>query len=164
MAPINVSRVASGIRVVALVEAAKAVVVLLAGFGVLTLVHRDVHAFAAQLVERLHLDPANKYPRIFIDAVSRLTDARLWLLASLAMIYAVVRAVEAYGLWRGRAWAEWFALVTGGIYLPIELYELTQGITSVKVAACVINIAIVGYMAYALCRSKQNRKTELVRN
>ena len=148
------SRISRGVRAVALVEAAKAVIVLLAGFGILTLIHRDVHAFAAQLVERLHLNPSNKYPRIFVDAADQLNDARLWLLAALAMTYAMLRAVEAYGLWRGRAWAEWIALLTGAMYLPAELYELTRGVTWIKAAAIVINIGVVVYMAYALRRSK----------
>jgi uncharacterized membrane protein (DUF2068 family) len=153
------SRPSGGVRVVALVEAAKAALVLLAGFGILSFLHRDVHAIAAQLIERLHLDPANKYPRIFIDAAERVTDARLWLLAWLAMTYAMLRAVEAYGLWRDRIWAEWIALVTGAIYLPVEIYELTRGITFVKVFAIVVNLVVVGYMAYVVRRSGQKRTT-----
>jgi uncharacterized membrane protein (DUF2068 family) len=143
----NVSR---GIRAVALVEAAKAILVLLAGFGLLALIHRDVHALAEKLFEHMHLNPARRYPRIFIDAASKLTDARLWMMATFAFLYASFRAIEAYGLWRERAWAEWFALVTGAVYLPVELYELALGITWIKVGAIMVNIGIVAYMAYAI--------------
>ncbi|MCZ7627423.1 MAG: DUF2127 domain-containing protein [Candidatus Methylomirabilis sp.] len=41
--------------------------------------------------------------------------------------YASVRFVEAYGLWLERRWAEWFAAVSGGIYIPFEIYELLYG-------------------------------------
>ena len=74
------------------------------------------------------------FPRIFVDAAATVTDARLWALALTAMVYAAVRFAEAYGLWRQRAWAEWFAILTGSLYLPVELYELTVSVTAVKVA------------------------------
>lgn len=142
--------IARGVRAVALVEAAKAALVLLAGLGLLALIHRDVHALAEKVLEHMHLNPARRYPRIFIDAANNLTDSRLRMLASLAFLYATFRAIEAYGLWRERAWAEWFALVTSAIYLPIEGHELFLGFTWLKIAALLINIGIVVYMGYAL--------------
>lgn len=96
--------------------------------------------------------PASRYPRIFLDAATHLTDARLWLLATLAGAYGLVRFVEAYGLWRGRRWAEWFAVVSGGIYIPFELYELFGGATWLSFGALLANISIVGLMINALLR------------
>lgn len=145
----------TGVRAVALVEAAKAALVLLAGFGLLTLIHRDVQAVAEHLVRVSHLNPASKYPRIFIEAADNVTDARLWFFAGLAALYAGVRAVEAYGLWRERRWAEWFALASGGIYLPVEIYELVRRPSWLKVAILVTNAAVVAYMAYALRHSAE---------
>lgn len=39
--------------------------------------------------------------RVFIEASANINDARLRLLAALAFLYAGVRFIEAYGLWRG---------------------------------------------------------------
>jgi uncharacterized membrane protein (DUF2068 family) len=144
--------VRSGVRTVAAFEAAKGVVVLLAGFGLLGLIHRDVQTAAEHFVERLHLNPARHYPHIFIDAASQATDARLWMLAWLAFCYATLRLVEAYGLSRERRWAQWFALISGGVYLPLEVVELALGVTVFKALALVVNAGIVGYMAYVLRR------------
>src|ERR1700691_2323764 len=118
-----------GIPAVALVKAVKAGLVLIASFGLLSLVHHDVRALAEHLVGWLHLNPAKKYPGLFLEAASRLTDARLLGFAALAIVYAVMREIEAYALWHQRRWAEWFALVSGGVYLPIEIYELARGVT-----------------------------------
>jgi uncharacterized membrane protein (DUF2068 family) len=145
-----------GVRAIALIEATKGAVVLLAGFGLLALIHEDVQTLAEMLVGRLHLDAARKYPRIFIDAASHMTDARLWLLAGLAMLYACARAVEAYGLWRGRRWAEWFALVTALIYVPLEILAIIHRVTWIKVLALVVNSLVVGYMAYVLYHHKRH--------
>ena len=142
-----------GLRTVAAFEAAKGVIVLVAGFGLLALVHRDAQAVAERFVGHLHLNPAKHYPRIFIDAAARLTDARLWMLAWLAACYAAVRMVEAYGLWRARRWAEWFAAISGGIYLPLEVFELTRGVTWVRLCTLVVNLGIVAYMVRTLWRS-----------
>src|ERR1043165_7789130 len=114
----------TGVRTVALFEAFKGGLVLAAGLGLLALIHRDVQAFAEKLVRMSHLDPASHYPRIFIDAASHVTNARLWGFAAAAAAYPLVRGVEAYGLWMERRWAEWFALISGSLYLPVEIYEL----------------------------------------
>lgn len=142
----------------AIVEAAKAGLVYLAGFGLLALIHRDVQAMAERFVTRLHLNPARRYPRIFIDVATRLDDdRRLWMLASFAMAYAVMRSVEAYGLWRERRWAEWFALGTAALYLPLEVYEIHAHVTWVRVTALVVNAAIVVVMALALRESRRQK-------
>ena len=67
-----------------------------------------------------------------------------------ALVYAAVRGVEAYGLWHGRRWAEWFAALAGGIYIPVELYELVHRPGWLAFAALVLNLAIVLLMLRAL--------------
>jgi uncharacterized membrane protein (DUF2068 family) len=137
----------AGLRAVALFEAAKGVAVVAAGFGLMALIHRDVQAVAEDIVRHLHLNPAQHYPRIFLDAAAKATDAWLWVLALTSLLYSTVRFAEAYGLWRQRAWAEWFGIFTGGIYLPVELYELTVSVTLVKVAVFLVNLFIVAWLA-----------------
>jgi len=147
-----VTRLFLGLRAVALFEAAKGALVLAAGFGLARLVHRDAEQAAEELVGRLHLDPAKHYPRIFIDLAANLSDAQLWALAALAAAYAALRFTETYGLWFGRRWGEWIAAVSGGIYVPVELYELSRGVSWIKLAALSLNAAVVAYMCYALWR------------
>lgn len=138
----------AGLRTVAALEAAKGALVMLAGLGLLSLVHRDVQEAAESVVSHLHLNPARGYPRVFIEAATRVTDTRLWLLASGAFTYSVARGIEAYGLWRARAWAEWFAIVSGAIYMPFEVFELVRQATALRAAVLLANAAIVGYVCY----------------
>lgn len=147
-----------GLRVVALFEATKGALVLSVGFGLLAFIHKDLHLAAEQLVRHIHLNPARHYPQIFIDAANHLTDSRLLAMAVAAFLYSVVRFVEAFGLWRQRQWAEWFALLTGGMYIPVEFYENLRGVTWAKATVLTVNAAIVMYMAYVLYRSGQRRK------
>jgi uncharacterized membrane protein (DUF2068 family) len=135
-----------GVRVVALFEGLKGVLVLVAGVGLLRLVHHDLQAIAERVVRLSHLNPARHYPRIFIDLASRTTDARLKLLAAMAFVYAMVRLVEAYGLWTTRVWAEWFAIVSGAAFLPLETLELWRRATWTRGAVLLINLALVAYL------------------
>jgi uncharacterized membrane protein (DUF2068 family) len=124
--------------------------VLIAGFGLVGLVHREGDRVAELLVSHLHLNAANQHSRIFVDLLADLASGRLWLLAALALTYACVRFIEAYGLWRSRAWAKWVAALSGGIYVPFELYELYLGFSWLKLAALTINVAIVAYMGHSI--------------
>jgi uncharacterized membrane protein (DUF2068 family) len=144
----HVKEIAVGVRAVALFEALKGTLVLVAGFGLLSLVHRDLQDLAERLVQHSHLNPASHYPRVFIEAASRMSDSRLRTLAVLAFVYSVVRFVEAYGLWHMRAWAEWFAIISGCVYLPIELYELFDRPTHLRGLVLFANASIVAYLLY----------------
>ncbi len=147
-----------GLRVVALFEAAKGALVLLAGFGMLAFIHRDLHLGVERLVRHFHLNPASRYPRIFIDLADHVTNTQLWLLALSALLYALFRFIEAYGLWHQRRWAEWFAVLVGGIYIPLEVFEFTRGMTWPKVTLLIVNAGIVAYLSLILYRSRQKRK------
>ena len=142
----NTRRTEVGLRTVAAFEAIKGVLVLAAGLGLLSLLHHNVQQAAESVVRHLHLNPAHHYPRVFIDAATRVTDTQMWLLASGAFAYAIVRRVEAYGLWRLQAWAEWFAILSGTVYLSFEIYELTHHATALKAAILLTNAGIVGYV------------------
>jgi len=144
----------AGIRVVALFEAAKGAVVVLAGFGLLALIHRDAQALAEEIVRHLHLNPAKHLPHIFLDAAAAATDARLWALALTALLYAAIRFGEAYGLWRNRVWAEWFGILSGVLYLPVELYELTVSVSAVKLGVLLVNLVVVGWLCRVRWRAR----------
>lgn len=149
----------AGIRVVATVEATKGLLVLAVGAGLFSLIHRDVQAAAEHIVRVFHLNPASRTPRIFLDLAEHATSSRLQLLALGALAYASLHLVEAWGLWRRRRWAEWLTVVAGGIYIPVELYELWKGVTWPKVGLLAVNLVIVAYLARDLWRSKRQRGT-----
>jgi uncharacterized membrane protein (DUF2068 family) len=142
-------------QAVAVFEAVKGVAVLAGGFGLLSLLHRDVRHLAEALIAGLHLDPDRHFPHIFLEASTQLTDARLWLFAGLAALYASVRLAEAYGLWHGYRWAAWLGAAGGAIYVPVELYELLQRVSALRVATLLLNIAIVVYLLWMLERQRR---------
>ena len=70
----------------------------------------------------------------------------LYLLGVAIAAYAALEGVEAIGLWLGRRWAEYLTFVATVVFVPYEIYELTKSVTTLKVLALVINLAIVAYL------------------
>ncbi len=138
----------AGLRSIAVLEALKGIAVLALGLGLLHYLHRDVGDAAERLLRHLHMNPARHYARVFLEAAYRLNDGNLWGMAAGAAAYSIVRFIEAYGLWNARVWAEWFALLSGCLYLPWEVVEVVKHATPIRWAVLLGNIAIVLYMAY----------------
>jgi uncharacterized membrane protein (DUF2068 family) len=67
-----------------------------------------------------------------------------WLLGG----YGVLQIVEGFGLWGGWLWAEYLAAVATSMFIPIEVYELTEHVTIVKALAILVNVAAVGYLVF----------------
>ena len=142
------------LRTVALFESGKAILALVAGFGLLSLGPREIQHFVERLVAHSQLNPAAHYPRIFLEFAAQATNVHLLLIAAGAMAYSLLRFVEAYGLWHGRRWAEWLAAISGAIYVPFELMELHRHVTWIGITALVLNVVIVGIMLYCVYHSK----------
>jgi uncharacterized membrane protein (DUF2068 family) len=142
------------IKAIAVLEAFKGLVVLMAGSGALLLIHRDLQEIAMKLVEHAHLNPASKYPSIFIEAAANTQNTRLLLLAAGAAAYSLLRFVEAYGLWHDAVWAQLLAAVSGALYIPFEIGHLVHRTDGLSLAILLINVGVVVVMIGAL-RSRQ---------
>ena len=148
------------IRAVAFIEACKGAVVLVAATGLLTLLHKDLNELGTRLVAHTHLNPASKYPHIFLDALTHLDEPRVLALAAGAFAYAAVRLLEAYGLFRQRAWAEWLAALSGALYVPLEIVEVLHKPTALDMAVLVANAVVVAVMIRALIRRRSSRAAQ----
>lgn len=139
-----------GLRAVATMELLKGLAVVAIGFGLVTLSRRDIDVedIASGLLWVLHVGPQRRLSMIFMNAAAKLDDMNLVRVAIGAAIYSTLRFVEAYGLWRARVWAEWLALISGSIYLPLEIYEIAHRPTLAKWVILIINVLIVVYMAW----------------
>ena len=143
---------------IACFEAAKGVVVVLAGLGLLSLLHRDVQAIGHDLIDALHISPTHHLVGVFLRLLDHLNDRQVWQFAGIAFIYASVRLIEAYGLWHDRKWAEWFAALSGAIYLPIEVYEMGVHFSMLKLLIFTLNGLIVAYLSYNLWQKSMDSR------
>jgi uncharacterized membrane protein (DUF2068 family) len=70
------------------------------------------------------------------------------LLAIGAIAYALLEGIEGVGLAMRRRWAEYLTVIATGILIPYEAYEVIHRPTLFKVGALLLNLAVVGYLAY----------------
>jgi uncharacterized membrane protein (DUF2068 family) len=110
------------------------------------------------LLTLLHISTERRSAQMFLDFADSITDARLWAAARIAFAYASLRFTEAYGLWKERTWAEWMALVSGTLLLPLEVRELFRGVTFVRCALLIGNLAVVFYMLYVIIVNRRERR------
>lgn len=151
------------LRAVAAFEFFKGCFVIVVGICALALVHRDVWLYAAKLLALFHINTDRRSAQMFLDLADNVTDARLWAAARIAFAYSALRFTEAYGLWRERTWAEWVALVSGALLLPLEVRELLRGLTWLRCAFFVGNVAVVLYMLYIIISNRRERQNEKAR-
>lgn len=74
-------------------------------------------------------------------------DARTlrWLAVGL-IVYGAIELIEAVGLWLLQRWGEYFAVVATCFGLPIEVYELVERVTALRIGALVLNIGLIVYI------------------
>jgi uncharacterized membrane protein (DUF2068 family) len=96
--------------------------------------------------------PVNNSNHGIVHDLRRLFAANItniYLVAAAAAAYAVLEGTEAVGLWLGRRWAEYLTFIATVVFVPYEIYELTRGISWLKLLALVINLLIVIYLLVA---------------
>jgi uncharacterized membrane protein (DUF2068 family) len=142
---------AAGLRAVATLEALKGILVL--GLGIaLLFVHHHVEDYAEHLLFHLHINLDKNLGHAVLHAATQISDARLWTIALAITIYPIVRFVEAWGLWHRRVWAEWFALLSGAMYLPWELLKIAEKPNWTHGGLLLTNLLVIAYMLWIRVR------------
>ena len=137
-----------GLRTVAVVEIAKGLGAIAFGIWLITFREKDIGEMTANLLDRLHIDPAHEFAIRLVSMADRITPEKVEMAAAIAFIYALVRFTEGYGLWNARTWAEYFALISGAAYLPWEVWEFLRRPNWFHATLILINVCVVLYIAY----------------
>ncbi|MEI8288287.1 MAG: DUF2127 domain-containing protein [Verrucomicrobiota bacterium] len=150
------------LRCIALFEAAKGLFVLAATCGLISLRHTDLHAATITFLHRHGVNPEQHYTRLFIESVAKATNHHVGEIATVGFAYVVIRLVEAYGLWHGKHWAEWFAVISASLYLPLEIQHFARHTNALNAGLILFNIVIVCYLARLLNRQRTERRSSAV--
>jgi uncharacterized membrane protein (DUF2068 family) len=149
------SRWSKGLRIIAVFEVMKGLLGLALAYVLITQGRQDVEKLSKWLVHRFHLDPTEGLGPKILTLAEHMDDSLLHMLTVLAFAYVAVRFVEAYGLWRERRWAEWFAAVSAGLYVPFELWEIIHHVTLLKIFLFGANIGIVAFLVKVIMRDRK---------
>ena len=112
------------------------------------------------LIEDFGLKPGGHYPAIILHYADVLADTNLQALILLAAGYVVLRFFEAYGLWYQRTWGQWLGALSGGLYVPFELWHLAHRPSLLGVAEEAAHLALeTGSAELARTLSKRLRRS-----
>ncbi len=146
-----------GLRTVAVVEALKGAAVLALCVVLLSLLHKDLDSVVDQLIDWLRLNPDSRVADWFYELADRTTGRGIWTAVTVGLAYSTCRFVEAFGLWNERHWAEWFAVISGAIYVPFELFALISHPHWTKLVVLLGNILVVLYILRILVENRRER-------
>lgn len=146
------------LRLLAVERAARGLLIVLLAYAVLRfrnaqadlrdLFERDLPA-ARPLADALHIDLDDSGVVHTIRQALNLRSSTLTLIAVLLTAYALIEIIEGVGLWWAKRWAEYLTVVATAAFLPLEIYELTEKVTWLRIAALVFNVAAVVYLLLA---------------
>ena len=120
------------IRLIAVFKLVKAVLLIAIGVGALSLRHH--HGPLSTWIHALVFDPHGKYFHETVEKISGLDTRELTDIAVGSVVYAVVFAIEGVGLMRRRAWAEVLTVIITTSFIPLEIYELVEHRSWMKIA------------------------------
>jgi uncharacterized membrane protein (DUF2068 family) len=133
----------ASVRVIATWEAVKGVLVLIAAGAATMFLRPSDERSIEEIVGHFHLNPAGHTSHIFQRALEHLASTRVVMLAVGALLYALLRFVEAYGLWAEKRWGWVLGIASAALYLPLEVRGLFMRFTWTGVILFVVNFAIV---------------------
>jgi uncharacterized membrane protein (DUF2068 family) len=140
-----------GLHVLALFEGLKGLLALIAAASLEVLGPQPLRNLIAGLIARFNLDPDHGTLPSLLNAIS---PGAVHLAVAVVTLYAIWRLVEAWGLWRAKAWASWLGCVGTAAYLPLDLYALYHHPGWHTWAVLAINIAVVAILARDLFKRR----------
>lgn len=126
------------------------------GIGAIKLMHRDIGETVMHWVNVFRVDPENHFIHRVLAKIFAVTPKQLKELSAGTFFYAALLLTEGVGLLLRKRWAEYFTVITTGLLVPLEIYELVEHFTAMKVAVLAINVAIVWYLILQLRAGKHH--------
>ena len=143
------------LRLLALERWIRGTIIVLLGFAVLRLsstqvslkqlFDRDVSALRP-FFNQIHFNVDDSATISAIEKVLTTRHATLDLIAAFMFFYGGLQLIEGLGLWLLKRWGEYFAVVATSLFLPLEIYEITEKVTWLRVVAFAVNLAAVVYL------------------
>jgi len=98
--------------------------------------------------DKLGIDLEDTGPVRLIEKALDAQHSTLTLVAIGVLAYGILQLVEGVGLWLIKRWGEYVAVVGTSIFIPLEVYELVESVTWLRVGALLVNLFAVAYLLW----------------
>jgi len=141
---------------IGLFKLVKALLLIAVGIGSIKFLHKDLGSTVMHWIQVLRVDPDNRFIHGTLVRIFRVTPKQLKELSVGTFLYAGVFLTEGMGLLLRKHWAEYFTIISTGLFIPLEIYELARHFTIPKLVVTIVNVLIVWYLV-ARVRSRSRR-------
>ena len=138
------------IHFISLEKLVKGTVLIVIAGKLLSLLGSDVHAWAEDFVTRHGINSAGQYVKPMLEKLVGVGNGQLITYSVVAVVYAALLFTEGVGLWFQKRWAEYLTSVSTALFIPVEIFEIYERFTWVRVAILAINLFIVWYLTTRL--------------
>jgi uncharacterized membrane protein (DUF2068 family) len=141
-----------GLHVIALVEAIKGALAVLAASGLELIGPAPLLRWVHLLIARFQLDPEHGAMAWLANTIS---PNSVHFAAAAVFFYGALHLLEAWGLWRAKSWASWLGCVTAAAYLPFDVYALMRHPGWISMAVVAINVIVVWVLGRDLLKRRR---------
>ncbi|MEO7941914.1 MAG: DUF2127 domain-containing protein [Marmoricola sp.] len=98
--------------------------------------------------DRLGIDLESAGPVRLIEKALNASHSTLLLVSVGVLAYAALQLLEGIGLWLMKRWGEYVAVVGTSVFIPLEVYEILEKVTWLRIAALLLNLFAVVYLVW----------------
>lgn len=140
----------TGLALIIAWKAVKAVILLVAGIGLLVSLGSGLTPLIERIADVTHVAP---------DLLESRLTRRNVTLGGLGLIgVAAFNVMEAVVLYSRKPWGEWLVVLATSSLIPIEIWRIVEAPHAVRIATLLVNLLIVWYLARRLRRHRPVEK------
>ncbi len=98
--------------------------------------------------DRLGIDLESAGPVRLIEKALNASHSTLLLVSAGVLAYGALELLEGIGLWLMKRWGEYVAVVGTSIFIPLEVYEIVETVTWLRLGALLLNLFAVVYLVW----------------
>ena len=95
---------------------------------------------------QIHFNVSDSATIKSIEKVLNAKPSTLNLIAAGILLYGLLQLAEGIGLWSLKRWGEYVAVVGTTLFIPLEVYEIVEKVSWLKITILAINVAAVLYL------------------
>src|SRR5437899_11549321 len=147
-----------GLMFIAAFKLLKGLALLAVGIAVHMLANKNLVAEAQHWVDLFRVDPHNRYLHLLLEKLTHVDARKLHALSLGTFVYSALFLTEGVGLFLRKRWAEFLTVISTAGLIPLELYELVQHFTALRLLILLFNIAVVAYLLFEIRRISRDHQ------
>lgn len=138
------------IHLLAVFKFLKGFALLIVGVKLFTLLNKDVDQWFADFIARHSINPENSIVHKIAEKLAGVENKQLIMFSIGSFSYSALQLTEGIGLWLEKRWAEFLTVIATSLLIPVELYEIYEKFTWLRIGILVVNLFVIWYLATRL--------------